>query len=445
MDVLKQLFLKEYAQFDQKKTSELPKITIPDEVAKRPPYRNPGPFVISVMSLVCDIGVHLDIDNRAFFESVRPHILNSELLTQKNFIELPGIIDIQYRSLSYGSTTFGEKKNKTSRQNTFGNQCTMRILFEDSEFDEGYNIINVKLFTNGTMQFTGITSVTQAQECIDIITPLLQRLVHISKVHENINDFFRDYSFRNYKLLVQSDVKTSVKTHTHADTQPRVFQNKNTILAIFKHLSQKDIFVMSQTCKFFWKILTSKNHTFWKSLIHYRFGVLHVYHPTLKNHLINVNTFKTTIPKISLKKDYFLRSAEFETSNYKPNVLLTGPMKKLEMSNESIELINSNFNTRFFIDQRKLTKILQKQYPYLDSSYEPDDKYHGIKVYWPHPDTVQANGDNSGTVKIFISIFRTGSILMSAAKTTQQLNDAYKFINGVLRENYEKIWIPDDA
>jgi hypothetical protein len=438
MITLKHLLLHtDYNRFPQKTVEELPEITTPNEIIKRPPYRNPSAYTVSVLTLLCDLGAHIDIDTRAFFESIRPHILEEELLLKGDYSQLPGIIDIQYRSLSYGSTSFGEKKNKNSRENTFGNQCTMRILFEDFEFDEGYNIINVKLFTNGTMQFTGITSVCQASDCIDILLPFIQRLINISKVHETIVDFRGGYNHIINFISNPDGTSTS---------NMEVFQKKKVLLRVIQYLGQKDIYRLALTCKFFWNLLSNDNNDFWISMNHYRFGVLHVFHPTIKNQLINVDTYKTVVSKISIKRDYFNRCERI--ANYKPNVLTTcvDPSNEtVEMSNESIELINSNFNTGFFIDQRKLTKILQRQYPHLDSSYEPDDRYHGIKVYWPHPDTVQENGDNSNTVKIFISIFRTGSVLMSAAKTTQQLNDAYKFINGVLKENYDKIWIPNDT
>jgi hypothetical protein len=113
---------------------------------------------------------------------------------------------------------------------------------------------------------------------------------------------------------------------------------------------------------------------------------------------------------------------------------------KMHISNETIEMINSNFDTYYCIHQKRLTKILQKKYPFLNPSYDPDDNYHAIKAYWPCTSLDDENA--RADVRVFIAIFRTGSILMSGAKHADQLNRAYAFINSVLKQHYDEIWIP---
>lgn len=422
-----------------------PNITKPDEILPRPPYRNPSAYSISVLTLVCNIGGYIDIDTRSFFESVGHHTLlpHKQSLDKGDYSCLPGILDIQYVSLSYGCTSFGEKKNKSERKKTFSNQCTMRVLFEDSNRADGYNIINVKLFNNGTLAFTGIKSVSEAKECTNIIVEHVNRLRLISKVHEQIIDFCNGTpSFVNKKIKILNYIANNRKPNNVNIS--RILEVKPILMLLIKKMAQKDIFRLSMTCKYFDQLLSHKNSTFWKVLTFDKFKDLYIKHPELPKHYIDYQTCNTYIPKVSVKYEYFKRCEK--RYNYKPNALLSSPDNtQLKMSNGSIEMINSNFTTHFFINQRKLTKLLQDNYPHINSSYEPDDKYHGIKVYWPHPDTVYENGDNTNAVHIFISIFRTGSIVMSGAKTTQQLNDAYKFVNGIIKQYYSKIWIPNDT
>ena len=442
MKLLRRLFLDSPSPSLESLELKLPNITSPDAIGKRPPYRNPTPYTISVLTLLCNLGANLDINSRVFFESVSNHTLSLSDLDE-NYDCLPGILDIQHKSLSSGCKSFGEKKNKSDRGNTFNNGCTMRMLFEDDQRNEGYNIINVKLFNNGTLHFTGVKSIEEGRMCVKIIVERLDRLRKLSKVHEQLIDF---YNGDNAVTLTNHRIRDNdIATQCSKDYKNSVdiFSLKKVLLQLTSHLKQKDIFKLSLTCKFFAYIYSSNNSHFWKAIISNKFDYLHISHPTLRNHVIDYNHFNSYVPKINFKQDYFNRC--IGNYNYKPIVLFTGTTDEtIQMDNESIEMINSNFNTHFFINQRKLTKLLQKNYPLLNSSYEPSDKYHGIKVYWPHPDTVNDNGDTSNIVYIFISIFRTGSIIMSGAKTEGQLNDAYKFINIIIKKYYSQIWIPNE-
>lgn len=448
MQVLRRLFLEDSSTVQR----EPPHITVPDEITPRPPYRNPSKYKISVLTLLCNLGVHIDIDIRCFYESVRHNCLlpYKDHLEKENYSHTPGILDIQYRAQSYGCTSFGEKKDKSSREKTFGNQCTMRILFEDETKKEGYNIINVKLFNNGTLQFTGITSVEEAEQCVKLIAERIDRIKWMSAVHEQIVDFCS--GIPSYTTHVTDTMKQICSERAQSPFNMNdIFEHKRIILTLVRKLGQKDIFRLSEVCKYFNQLLSHTNNNFWRTLIFGEFGKLYTQHPTSNRHYINNCDFGTYVPKLCMKQQYFKLRTEYcnngSSGNYKPNVLMatsSNSSDKLKMSNKSIEMINSNFTTHFFINQRKLTKILQKDYPYINSSYEPDDKYHGIKIYWPHPDSVKENGDNTDSVDIFISIFRTGSVLMSGAKSPEQLDDAYKFINAIIKKNYTKVWIPKD-
>ena len=123
--------------------------------------------------------------------------------------------------------------------------------------------------------------------------------------------------------------------------------------------------------------------------------------------------------------------------------------KNYQMANIKTELINSDYNTRFNINLSNVSKILKNEYN-IYNSYKPDEypgvltKYYynenyknkGICYCTPHCST---KDKKSICCKITISIFRPGSIIITGAKTIEQLNHTYSFINNVLEKHFNKV------
>ena len=123
--------------------------------------------------------------------------------------------------------------------------------------------------------------------------------------------------------------------------------------------------------------------------------------------------------------------------------------KNYKMANIKTELINSDYNTRFNINLSNVSKILKNEYN-IYNSYKPDEypgvltKYYynenykdkGICYCTPHCST---KDKKSICCKITISIFRPGSIIITGAKTIEQLNHTYSFINNVLEKHFNKV------
>lgn len=125
-----------------------------------------------------------------------------------------------------------------------------------------------------------------------------------------------------------------------------------------------------------------------------------------------------------------------------------------EIVNYRITMINSDFNTNFKIDLLKLLEILNTKEKELFIKFNPE-KYRGLIVgyYWNTEKTIQdgkclckkkCNGKGIGTgdgqcKKITISIFKSGSIIITGGRLVKQIEDAYKSINNILKENYQEI------
>ncbi len=129
--------------------------------------------------------------------------------------------------------------------------------------------------------------------------------------------------------------------------------------------------------------------------------------------------------------------------------------KNCKINNYKIVLINSDYFVGFEIKRDELHKILVEKYN-IYSSYEPciypgvNSKFYWNKDYKDLPFTGKCycnnfcngkgNGEGDGNCKkITISIFQSGSVIITGGRSMEQIVDAYKFINKVFTENYSQI------
>lgn len=127
------------------------------------------------------------------------------------------------------------------------------------------------------------------------------------------------------------------------------------------------------------------------------------------------------------------------------------PAKNIKFSSLNTELINSDFNANFVINNTKLQKILNTKY-HIFPSYEPND-YPGLKIkfFWhdeqtpeqriigkcPHKISCITKRKKHVCVAITISVFQSGRTIITAGKTIEQIEGAYAFITRVFKDNYE--------
>jgi TATA-box binding protein (TBP) (component of TFIID and TFIIIB) len=119
-----------------------------------------------------------------------------------------------------------------------------------------------------------------------------------------------------------------------------------------------------------------------------------------------------------------------------------------------ITMINSDFNTNFKIDLISLLTILNEKDENLFTKFNPE-KYRGLIIgfYWNKRKDFQngicachcrcngkGNGEGEGKCKkITISIFKSGSVIITGGRMIKQLEDSYKFINNIFKEHFKDI------
>jgi TATA-box binding protein (TBP) (component of TFIID and TFIIIB) len=122
---------------------------------------------------------------------------------------------------------------------------------------------------------------------------------------------------------------------------------------------------------------------------------------------------------------------------------------------EQVQLVNTDFSIGAKVRRDMLHRILIEKYR-LNSSYE-SAIYQGVKTKYffnaerpagaapglcPCEKLCKGTGDGSklgACKKITISPFQTGQVIITGARTMEQINEAYEFIKGVFRENADEV------
>ena len=151
-------------------------------------------------------------------------------------------------------------------------------------------------------------------------------------------------------------------------------------------------------------------------------------------------------------------SEEFakETANWLLDTLLALPNNpfdgKASINRFSVQLINTDYSLDRFINQDQLHKILINEYN-LFSMLEKTI-YQGVntKFFYNTKNPLngtctcenfckgQGTGDGEGQCKrITMSIFRTGKIIITGARTMEQITAAYDFLNTVFQKHQRAI------
>ena len=127
--------------------------------------------------------------------------------------------------------------------------------------------------------------------------------------------------------------------------------------------------------------------------------------------------------------------------------------KRLKCSNYRTVLINSDYFCGYEIQRENLAEILCNKYD-LSVTFESEN-YPGVKLeYFWNQTTLGSNtegqcrctkrcigrGTGNGDKdckKITISTFQSGKVIVTGARSTKQLDSAYKFINRIFYDNYD--------
>lgn len=142
-----------------------------------------------------------------------------------------------------------------------------------------------------------------------------------------------------------------------------------------------------------------------------------------------------------------------ERFNALPVKITTTP---LTLAKFAVQLLNSDYKVNGLIKRAELHKLLCERYR-LSSTLETTI-YQGVNTKYYYNDGApnargicncpkfcsgQGDGTDVGRCKrITIAVFQTGSIIITGARTRNQLDEAYDFINGILRMHARDVTRP---
>jgi TATA-box binding protein (TBP) (component of TFIID and TFIIIB) len=148
----------------------------------------------------------------------------------------------------------------------------------------------------------------------------------------------------------------------------------------------------------------------------------------------------------------------YKEYNKQHSLLVDDQVTLLKPVNFETILVNSHFAVGFKICREKLNHLLVNKYGFVgQSDYEPDN-YPGVnsKFYWnldnQHTEnfgictcTVKCNGKGSGKgngqcKRVTTAVFASGKIIITGARSKEQISDCYHFINTVMDMNFDHIY-----
>ena len=380
------------------------------------------------------------------------------------------------------------------RRKEFNNQATIHYKYYES------HRINIKLFTNGRLELTGIKTELETELVSNLLIDTL-KAIQIPIYYGIQPTYFEDTNQPNIPIshhlfLIYKDdgtldftryLATTSKYYTSADMETLLRTKQTEITAMKKNItSTVDGIKWDNISYIEWN--NSPLHT--QKLIEFMTPIIAHLNSTLPGITIELPTLEPTSNYLEFRS-VFLEDLNRQISNYMENIFheynklanvfqedvavlnkvasnatllakLIAPGKiyyfpldevapipgDYRVSNIETHLINSDYNVNFYINLDELVKVLTAYGIY---NYYNPNSYPGIlaKFYYNPANPIQGicncerhcstREKKSVCTKITISIFRPGSIIITGSKSIKQLTETYTICNTILFKHHQEI------
>lgn len=335
------------------------------------------------------------------------------------------VMDNKIISMVYGDKPVKSSNMKKKNNRPFFNQATLVVRLDP------LRKINIKIFSNGRIQMTGVKKKVEGMEALNLIldklritygsVPLTKLLLsqQIPLLLEKLGmDTLPDYYYRFLP-------KPPKKSAWHKYSQNQMTDEEIATKRKKDELKDKEDYGDSYEINLDWK------------------GVIQTGNRELIEGKINIKRVVNDLLESYDGEDVLIHAEAIEE---KESIKIL-PLQTV--------LINSDFNINFKIKRNILHSILKDKY-HIVSRYEPGI-YPGVnnKYYWNEMNLHTAtegrcmcqkkcdgkgNGQWDGDCKkITIAAFQSGSVIITGAKTMRHIEDAYRFINKVIHDNFDLI------
>ena len=364
-------------------------ITIPEKIKSLAPLK----LVTMTISIATNLYLNLNV--------IAEHIvLNAQIL------------NVSYRKIKRGKFKYalsGEDIQNDSEK--FKNQCTFDI-------DIGEKIINTKIFNNGKIINVGCLDKRHAVLAVDIIMKQIQGLSgHITIPRVNL------FTNKNIKKFFKDDLRK--KFGAQIQLFACLLDNPVDLAPFDPLLSADEAYLM------FASLITEPEY---EALIMYLYTVIQI----LKNYYdekdlpnqIDRPEFKALLDLITAHTD-----AEYTVRAVFPSYVNHDQPLRQEYTPE-IVLLNKSTNSGYFINRTSLEQLLTGE-PLIITCKFDKNRYPGVIVEFQ----ASAACDNK-LVKIIF--FNTGKINITAARTNEQVQEAYDFINTFCQTHFDALLLKSE-
>lgn len=415
----------------------------------------PSELRISTITAISNIGVNVSLKNIHKYIEVENYENESPIMSIAT-----GNLDIK-KSIKYQQKKKNKKKKQQAKK-TFFNQCTIIIKISENKY------VNLKIFLNGNIQMTGLKRTEDGEKCIQLLIDELTK----TQIEQDIiiRKKFKEITTDILKLDVSKITKFCFELfkgkHNTINNQ---YINSEYLLAKYSKLPK----IMETFRKFqLYLYLSSLElpQEFEKEEIIYNIlgecDKINTNWDNNKGKLQIINKIEEIIKEYQfeftnnggynlVEKLYNMYNVVYTEYNILDSYSYDIAYQDIVVEDIEIVLINSDFSVGFKIKRENLYELLVNDYG-IYVTYEPDI-YPGVnsKFFW-NKLTLQTEGkgvcscskkcdgkglgDGNGKCKkITVAIFQSGNIIITGARTKQQLNDAYNFINHILNKHYEHI------
>ena len=400
MDSFLQEHQEDYDDMFQDETNLISsKINFSDSTVSKP---EPSQYRISTMTMITSFNcnINLEVVNRYF--------------TMTRYII----------SMVYGDKPVKSSSMKKKTNRPFFNQATMIVQLDPLKK------INVKIFSNGKVQMTGVKKEEDARKALQLILDKLletEGAVPLSKLLLS-----QQIDFLKQKM----GFETLPDYYYMFNTKPprRTTWHKYNVTEEMKQQEKEKVILETRTHK------ENYGNTYLKD--------------------IDLNNLLLTKPREEIESIINIdRVLSDLIACYEMDAMVFVPAvedkSRIQIQTLETVLINSDFVINFKIKRNILHSIIKDQY-HIVSRYEPGI-YPGVnnKYYWntltkgtPHEGRCMCEGNCSGKgsgqgdgqcKKITIAAFQSGSIIITVARNIQHIQDAYNFINRVITDNYDTV------
>tara|TARA_B100000575_G_C23139418_1_gene662713 strand:- start:1128 stop:2627 length:1500 start_codon:yes stop_codon:yes gene_type:complete len=454
---------------------------------KQNEYPEPSELTVSTCTVVANLNNSINLN---ILSRIIPIYYDSDHID----LEKPegGITNITLIS-DYSRGNFSQKKGKIKE---FNNQVTIIYKYW------GFRVINIKIFSNGKTQMTGLKP-GEAENITNNIINIIKKTdikiynslkkletddinvefkllynyqkdtinyyrnlkqsnliqfikfidpdfngnnwysdIDINKYITTINKYFETFINQYTKILLD----TSIDFNTLKDTIFNLNQKYKYIKFTFNYVNNINEDMVSKIkndIKIFLKDINTVKDKQFKKIKLVRDN---------DNEICNKINLRL---KSKISSDINIHSVDTESEDFINKTWcfnlndLNTISNSYSVSNITTELINSDYHTNFTINLPVLSKLLFQRFK-IFNSYKPDE-YPGVLAKYYFNKQSQINDGicrceqhcsikekKANCCKITISIFRPGSIIITGAKSIEQLKHTYSFINNILK-NYFKV------